>query len=166
MKIVQSYHCGNLKLRYGKLRQFSRKQYLLCQHRLSGLMSKGWAPRAKGSHLIDPCKQVTEAKSKAQHTYGCMWLHWLFHFPSVLWPSWFNSLSFISLLCHPFPLSHQNTACLFLFWTSPCYTMNKKKKIENRRNSEASRVSQHIMDVIWSPRRSDNSHELKKQLTN
>jgi hypothetical protein len=86
---------------------------LLCQHRTSGLVSKGWAPRTKGSHLIYPCKQVTEPKSKAQPTYGCMWLHWLFHFPSAMWPSsCFISLSFISLLCHPFSLSHyQNTAC-------------------------------------------------------
>jgi hypothetical protein len=31
----------------------------------------------------------------------------------------FSSLSFISLLCHPFPLSHhQNTVCPFLFWLS------------------------------------------------
>jgi hypothetical protein len=37
-----------------------------------------------------------------------------------MWPSsCFNSLSFISLLCHPFPLLHyKNTACLFLFWSS------------------------------------------------
>jgi hypothetical protein len=37
---------------------------LLCQHRLSKLVSKGWAPRTKGSHLIYPCKQVIEAKNK------------------------------------------------------------------------------------------------------
>jgi hypothetical protein len=72
----------------------------------------------EGSYLMYPCKQVTEAKSKAQPTCGCMWLHWLFHFPSAMWPSCFNSLRFISLLCHPLPLTHQNTACLFLFWSS------------------------------------------------
>jgi hypothetical protein len=68
-----------------------------------GLMSL----RTKRSHLIYPCKQVTEANSKAQSTHGCMcmWLHWLFHFPSAMWPSCFNSLSFISLLCHPLPVS-------------------------------------------------------------
>jgi hypothetical protein len=37
---------------------------LLCRHRLSGLVSKGWALKTKGSHLLYPCKQVTEAKSK------------------------------------------------------------------------------------------------------
>jgi hypothetical protein len=101
------------------LRQFSRKECLLCQHRLSGLVSKSWAPRIKRSPLIYPHKLVTKAKSKAQSTYGCMWLHWLFHSPSAMWPSCFNVLSFISLLCHPFPLPHcQNTACLFLFWSS------------------------------------------------
>jgi hypothetical protein len=76
---------------------------LLCQHKPSRLMSKGWALRTKGSHLVHPCKQVTKAERKAQHTCGCMWLYWLFNFPSVMWPSYFNSLSFISLLCHPFP---------------------------------------------------------------
>jgi hypothetical protein len=37
---------------------------LLCQHRLSRLESKVSAPRTKGSHLIFPGKQVTEAKWK------------------------------------------------------------------------------------------------------
>jgi hypothetical protein len=46
------------------LRQLAGCNVLLCQHRLSRLMSKGWALRTKGSHLIYPCKQVTEAKSK------------------------------------------------------------------------------------------------------
>jgi hypothetical protein len=32
--------CGDLKLRYGTLRQISREQRLLSQHRPSGLMSK------------------------------------------------------------------------------------------------------------------------------
>jgi hypothetical protein len=36
----------------------------LCQHRLSGLMSKGWALRTKGSHLMYTCKQITEAKCR------------------------------------------------------------------------------------------------------
>jgi hypothetical protein len=89
---------------------------LLCQHRPSRLVSKGWAREQRG--LTFPCKQVTEAKSKDQPTCGCMWLHWLFYFPSAIWPSCFNSLSFISLLCYPLPLSCQNTACLFLFLPS------------------------------------------------
>jgi hypothetical protein len=55
----------NYELRYESLRQISSKQCLLCWHRLSGLVSKGWVPRTKGSHLIYSCKQVTEAKSKA-----------------------------------------------------------------------------------------------------
>jgi hypothetical protein len=48
----------------GLLKQLAGSNILLCQHRLSGLMSKGWAPRTKWPHLIYPCKQVTEAKSK------------------------------------------------------------------------------------------------------
>jgi hypothetical protein len=54
-----------------------------------------------------------------------IWLHvtsLAILFPSARWPSCFNSLSFLSLLCHPFPLPHyQNTACLFFFWPPPCY---------------------------------------------
>jgi hypothetical protein len=48
----------------GLLRQLAGSNVLLCQHRLSRLMHKGWALRTKGSHLIYPGKQVTEAKSK------------------------------------------------------------------------------------------------------
>jgi hypothetical protein len=47
----------------GLLGQLAGSNVLLCQHRHSRLMSKGWAPKTKGSHLIYPCKQVTEAKS-------------------------------------------------------------------------------------------------------
>jgi hypothetical protein len=39
-----------------------------------GLVSKGWAPRTKGSPLIYPCKQVTEARSKKQSSTH-IWLH-------------------------------------------------------------------------------------------
>jgi hypothetical protein len=72
-------------------------------------------PWEKESHLIYPYKQVTEAKSKTQPTHDCMWLYWLFHSPSAMWPSCFNSLSFIFLLCHPLPISsseHQ-PVCFF-----------------------------------------------------
>jgi hypothetical protein len=48
----------------GLLRQLAGSNVLLCQHRLSRHMSKGWAPRTKESHLIYPCKQDTEVKSK------------------------------------------------------------------------------------------------------
>jgi hypothetical protein len=96
---------------------------LLCWHRLRGLVSKGWAPRTKGSHLIYPWKQVIESKSKAQPTYGCIWLHWLFHSVSVMWPSlYFNSSSFIFLLCHPLPLLIIRTQPVcFSSGPPPCY---------------------------------------------
>jgi hypothetical protein len=48
----------------GLLRQLAGSNLFLCQHRPSRLVSKGQAPRTKGSHFIYPCKQVTEAKSK------------------------------------------------------------------------------------------------------
>jgi hypothetical protein len=96
---------------------------LLCQHRLSGLVSKGWAPRTKRSHLMYPCMQVTEAKSKAQPTYGCMWLYWLFYSPSAMWPSSsFTPLSFTSLFCHLFSrLTIRTQLVCFFFGPPPCY---------------------------------------------
>jgi hypothetical protein len=101
---------------------------LLCWHRPSGLVSKGWVPRTKRFHLIYPCKQLTEAKSKAYHTYGCMWLHWLFHFPSAMWPSCFNSLSFISALPSFSPCNIIRTqAYLFLFWSSSLLQWQSEK---------------------------------------
>jgi hypothetical protein len=44
-----------------------------------------------------------------------MWLHWLFYFPSAMWPSsCFNSLSFnLSALPHPPHLVIRKSACLF-----------------------------------------------------
>jgi hypothetical protein len=86
---------------------------------------KDWALRIKGSYLIYPCKQVTETKSKAQPTYGCMWLHWLFHLPSAMWPSCFNSLSFISLLCYSLPLSCcQNISLSVCFLLPPPFLLH------------------------------------------
>jgi hypothetical protein len=47
----------------------TRSNVLLCQHRPSKLVSKGWALRTKESHLIYPCKQVTETKKP--HMAAC-----------------------------------------------------------------------------------------------
>jgi hypothetical protein len=55
----------------GLLRQLAESNVILCQHRLSGLMSKGWAPRTKGSHLIYLCKQVRSKKQGLIH----IWLY-------------------------------------------------------------------------------------------
>jgi hypothetical protein len=49
----------------GLLRQLIGSHVLLCQHRLSELMSKGWAPRTKGFHLIYPCKQLQKQKARS-----------------------------------------------------------------------------------------------------
>jgi hypothetical protein len=56
--------CRILEYRDGTPRQISRKHILLCQHRLSGLVSKGWDLRTMGFYIIYPCKQITEATSK------------------------------------------------------------------------------------------------------
>jgi hypothetical protein len=99
----------------------ARSNVLLCQHRPNGLVSKGWVPRTKRPHLMYPCKQVTEAKRKAQPTCGCMGLHWIFHFPSAMWLSCFSSLSFISLLCHLFPCIIRTQPVCFFSGPPPFY---------------------------------------------
>jgi hypothetical protein len=105
----------------------ARSNALLCQHRLSGLMSKGWTPRTKGSHLMYPCKQVTEAtiflKTPRFNPYLvicnsiCYFtLVLIAPLPPVLCDllNILDSLGFISLLYHPWPpatLSEHRTVC-------------------------------------------------------
>jgi hypothetical protein len=112
---------GNLKVRYGHWGRLAGSNISLCWHRLNRLVSKGWAPRTKRSPLIYLCKQVTEAKSKAQFTYGCMWLYWLFYSPSVMWPSLcLSSLSFISALPSlPFTSLSEHSLCVSLLALLP-----------------------------------------------
>jgi hypothetical protein len=89
---------------------------LLFQHRLSRLGSKGWAPRTKVSHLMYPCKQVTEAiklkKTRFNpYIFTCSSIDYFTLVLSALLTSratWrpsshLDSLGFISLLCHPLP---------------------------------------------------------------
>jgi hypothetical protein len=54
-------------------------------------------------------------RSKKQNSTH-IWLHvtsLAISFPSAMWPSCFSSLSFLSLLCHPFPSRVRTPACLF-----------------------------------------------------
>jgi hypothetical protein len=80
----------------------------LCWHRLSGLESTGWALRTKGSHLIYFARRLQKQKAKLNpYMFACNFIGYFI----VTWPFLcFNSLSFISLLWHHFPLLHyQNT---------------------------------------------------------
>jgi hypothetical protein len=119
---LETWCCRNLKLRCRTLRQFSRKQRFIVPAQTQETYVQRLSPKNKKVFPYIPCKQVTQAKSKAQPTYGCMWLNWLFHSPSAMWPFLcFNFLSFVSLFCHPFSLPHyQNTACLS-FGAPLCY---------------------------------------------
>jgi hypothetical protein len=45
---------------------------LLCWHRLSGLLSKGWVRRRKGTCFVYHCKQITEV-------YGYILFDWLLY---------------------------------------------------------------------------------------
>jgi hypothetical protein len=64
--------CRNLKLRYGTLRQFNRKQsfIVLIQTQQTHVQRLSLENKEVSPYIL--CKQVTEAKSKAQPTCGCM----------------------------------------------------------------------------------------------
>jgi hypothetical protein len=70
----QKYY-GKLEQRHRTLRQ--RSNTLLCWHRLSRLVQRV-SPKTKGSHLIYPCKQVTEAKKQNKNKKQGLTHEWLF----------------------------------------------------------------------------------------
>jgi hypothetical protein len=121
---------GKLKQRHRTLRQ--RRNILLCWHRLSGLVSNGWALRTKGPHLIYPCNQANYRSKKQGLT--SIWLHAFYRLlhasatglssPRATGPSsCLDSSGFISLLCHPFfpaTLSEHRAVCFFSC-PPPCY---------------------------------------------
>jgi hypothetical protein len=96
----------------GLLRQLAGSNVLLCQHGLSGLISKGWALRTKGgSHLIYPCKQVIEAKTRSNpyvviFTFIGYFTLVLCDFPlsGAVWPSSCSDFQVLSL-CYAIPSS-------------------------------------------------------------
>jgi hypothetical protein len=69
------------------LRQIAGSNILLCQHRPSGLMSKGWALRTKESHLIYPCSRLQKQKARS-NPYTVL----------------FNFIGYFILVPHDFPL--------------------------------------------------------------
>jgi hypothetical protein len=98
---------------------------LLCLHRLSGLVSKGWVREKRGLTLYTLPSRLQKRKARFNpYMVACNSIGYFS--PSATWPSsCFNSLSFISLLCCPFPLLHyQNTnlsISFFFFFSSPPY---------------------------------------------
>jgi hypothetical protein len=68
LKKIVSYHlycCRNLELRYWTLKQFSRKQHFIVMAQTQWTRVQRLSPENKRSHLIYPCKQVTEAKIRS-----------------------------------------------------------------------------------------------------
>jgi hypothetical protein len=116
---------------------------LLCWHRLSKLVSKSWAPRTKGPHLIYPCKQVTEARSKVNpYMVACNSIGYFT--PSAVWPSsHLDSLSFISLLCRhlPPPTLSEHRLAGFFSGPPPCYIRSTWEVFEN--------PSAHLNQHLW-----------------
>jgi hypothetical protein len=124
------------KQRHRTLKQCNNKQYFTVPAQLSRFMSKGWAPTTKGSQLLYTCKQVTEAKSKVWLIRVYLQFYRLLH-PSATWlsiptaiclSSRFDSLSFISLLCHPFLSAtlHEHRLACFLSGPLPCYNLEER----------------------------------------
>jgi hypothetical protein len=88
------------------------------------LCSKAEPQEQRGLTSYTIASRLQKQKAKLNPHMAARDFYWLLHFPSAMWPfSCFNSLSFISLLCHPLPLSCcQNTTCVFLFWPPlSCY---------------------------------------------
>jgi hypothetical protein len=110
--------CGNLKLRYRTLRQFSRKQHFILPADSADSCPKAEPWEQKGLTLCTLVSRLQKQKARF-NPYVIVGNSIGYFSPSATWPFLcFSSLSFISLLCHPFPLLHyQNTnlsVCLFL----------------------------------------------------
>jgi hypothetical protein len=99
--------------------------------RVNRLVSKGWAPRTEGSHLMYPCKQVTEAikiflKDKVWPIYCYMQFYRLLHpSASALFFTQNVNVTFFTfgffrfyLFAMPPCYFIRTQACLFLFWSS------------------------------------------------
>jgi hypothetical protein len=113
-------YCGNLKLRYGTLRQFSRKQHFNVLEQTQWTRVQSLSPENRILTLYTLASRLQKQKAKfiphmaAYDFIGCFISY-------VTFSS--NFLSFICLHCHLFPLPHyQNTACLFLFWSSTLHS--------------------------------------------
>jgi hypothetical protein len=113
--------CGNLKLRNRTLRKFSRKQHFIVSTQTQWTHVQRLSPQNKeASPYVHLQAGYRSKKQSSTH----LWLHvtfWIFHFPSAMWPSCFNSLSFISLLCHPFPCLIRTQPVCFFSGPPPCY---------------------------------------------
>jgi hypothetical protein len=131
----------------GLQRQLAGSNILLCQHRLSGLMSKVWAPRINPLYTLASRLQ----KQKARFNPYIVILNFIGYFtlvlcdfplPGATWPSLCPNFSgFISLLCHPYlPATFSGLRPrLFSSDPPPCY--NKVLKIINLMNNFSSSLN-------------------------
>jgi hypothetical protein len=115
----------------GFLRQLAGSNILLCRHRLSGLVSKGWASRTKDLTLYTLASRLQ--KQKARSNPYMVIFNFIGYFTLVLcdfpllgtmWPSSCSDFSgFISLLCHSyFPATFSGLRPrLFSSDPPPCY---------------------------------------------
>jgi hypothetical protein len=107
------YDCyTNLKLRYGTLRQFSRKKGFIVPAQSQWTCVQRLSPKNKEvSPYISSQAGYRSKKQNSTH----IWLH------VTLLAISFSSLSFMSALPSlPLP-NYQNIACLLLFWHSLLY---------------------------------------------
>jgi hypothetical protein len=134
------------KLGTGTPRLFRKQCLLACWQRFSRCTSKGWAQRTKGSHLIYPCKQVKEAKSKVSPIYGCMQLYWLLYPQCYVTFFTFELFKFyLSAMPSPSPiiLSEHRLACFFSFFFLPSSLLHYSPLW----CSDPSKVKEHHLDL-------------------
>jgi hypothetical protein len=94
--------CGNLKLRYGSLRQFSRKQRFIVPAQTQQTHVQRLSPENKG---VSPCIPLQAAYRSKKQSSTHLWLHVtslaiLFSQCYVMFM--FQFFKFYLLLCHPF----------------------------------------------------------------
>jgi hypothetical protein len=105
--------------------QFSRKQHFVVLAQTQRTHVQRLSAENKEVSPYIPLQAGYRSKKQSSTIYSCMWLYWLFYFPSAMWPSLcFSSLNFIPLLCHSFPLLHYQNTSLFLFWSSSLLQYN------------------------------------------
>jgi hypothetical protein len=111
------------------VRQFSKKQHLLCRHRLSRLMSKGWAPRTKGSHLVHTLASRLQIQKAKLNPYmvACDFIGYFIPQCYVTFFMFQFFKFYLSAMPSPPPATlSKHTLVCFFSGPSPCY----RKRLE------------------------------------
>jgi hypothetical protein len=119
-KLMQSQCCGNVKLRYGTLRSFSRKQCFIVPAQTQWTRVQRLSPENKGISPYIPLQAGYRSK-KQSSTH--LWLHvtpLAISFSQCYVTFMFQFFKFYLPALPSLPLSHQNTT-YFFSGPLPCY---------------------------------------------